>query len=58
MKDNRTELVMIGGSAGSLQVILELVRKLDADLDFPIVGCTSEGSVHKYFADTFAAVFY
>lgn len=37
MKYNRTELVMIGGSAGSLQVILELVRKLDADLDFPIV---------------------
>ncbi|SHK63620.1 chemotaxis protein CheB [Epilithonimonas mollis] len=37
MDNNSTELVIIGGSAGSLQVILELVRHLDAELDFPIV---------------------
>ncbi|RKE79588.1 two-component system chemotaxis response regulator CheB [Epilithonimonas arachidiradicis] len=35
--NGKTELVIIGGSAGSLQVILELVRGLDADLGFAIV---------------------
>lgn len=28
---------MIGGSAGSLQVILDLLKKLKKDLDFPII---------------------
>ncbi|GGG66345.1 chemotaxis protein CheB [Epilithonimonas arachidiradicis] len=37
MMNGKTELVIIGGSAGSLQVILELVRGLDADLGFAIV---------------------
>jgi len=32
-----TELVIIGGSAGSLQVIIELIRNLDTDLSFSIV---------------------
>lgn len=31
------ELVMIGGSAGSLQVILDLVKRLDGEFDFSIV---------------------
>lgn len=31
------ELVMIGGSAGSLQVILDLVKRLDGEFDFTIV---------------------
>ena len=31
------QLVMIGGSAGSLEVILQLLPNLDADLPFPIV---------------------
>lgn len=33
----KTELVVIGGSAGSLQVILETVKNLNVDLSFPIV---------------------
>lgn len=37
MEKIRTELVIIGGSAGSLQVILDLVRGLEKELDFPIV---------------------
>ncbi|MCG2792602.1 MAG: chemotaxis protein CheB [Weeksellaceae bacterium] len=36
-EDQKTELVVIGGSAGSLQVILETVKNLNADLGFPIV---------------------
>lgn len=36
-KDPHTELIVIGGSAGSLQVILEAVKNLKADLKFPIV---------------------
>jgi len=36
-KDPHTELIVIGGSAGSLQVILEAVKNLKADLRFPIV---------------------
>ena len=32
-----TELVVIGGSAGSLQVTLETIRTLKSDLKFPIV---------------------
>lgn len=31
------ELVIIGGSAGSLQVILDMLKKLDNNLDFSIV---------------------
>lgn len=31
------ELVVIGGSAGSLQVILEMVKNLKEDLNFPIL---------------------
>lgn len=37
MNEANTELVIIGGSAGSLQVILEMIKKLDIDLDFPMV---------------------
>ena len=33
----KTELVIIGGSAGSLQVIIELIRNLDSDLSFSII---------------------
>lgn len=33
----KTDLVVIGGSAGSLQVILEMVKNLSGDLTFPIV---------------------
>jgi len=33
----KTELIVIGGSAGSLQVILEMIRKLDEDLAVPIL---------------------
>jgi two-component system chemotaxis response regulator CheB len=36
-KDPITELIVIGGSAGSLQVILEMIRNLNGDLSFPIV---------------------
>lgn len=36
-KDPHTELIVIGGSAGSLQVILEAVKNLKAGLKFPIV---------------------
>lgn len=32
-----TELIVIGGSAGSLQVILEMIKKLDDKLRFPIL---------------------
>ncbi|CAD7816154.1 Chemotaxis response regulator protein-glutamate methylesterase [Chryseobacterium aquaeductus] len=32
-----TELIVIGGSAGSLQVIMEMIKNLDQNLDFPIV---------------------
>lgn len=32
-----TDLVVIGGSAGSLQVILTMVKNLNGDLNFPIV---------------------
>ena len=32
-----TDLVVIGGSAGSLQVILTMVKNLNGDLTFPIV---------------------
>lgn len=33
----QTELVVIGGSAGSLQVIMEVIKNLDETLDFIIV---------------------
>lgn len=32
-----TELIVIGGSAGSLQVILEMIKNLDESLNFPIL---------------------
>lgn len=35
-----TELVIIGGSAGSLQVILETIKNLNIDLSFPILIVT------------------
>lgn len=35
--DNRIQLVLIGGSAGSIQVILETLKNLNPDLGFPIV---------------------
>lgn len=35
--DFNTELVVIGGSAGSLQVILEMLKNLKDHLDFPMV---------------------
>lgn len=34
---NHTDLVVIGGSAGSLQVILEMIRHLRSHLDFSIL---------------------
>lgn len=37
INDFKTELVVIGGSAGSLQVILETVKNLNGDLCFPII---------------------
>lgn len=37
MKDLKTNLVVVGGSAGSLQVILTMVKDLGGDLNFPIV---------------------
>lgn len=37
MNDKKTELVIIGGSAGSLQVVLDLIKNLDAELGFPIL---------------------
>jgi two-component system, chemotaxis family, protein-glutamate methylesterase/glutaminase len=36
-KFNTTELVLIGGSAGSLQVILEFIKNLNRKVSFPIV---------------------
>ena len=33
----KTELIVIGGSAGSIQVILEMLKGLRNDFDFPIV---------------------
>jgi two-component system chemotaxis response regulator CheB len=37
IKTTNTELIVIGGSAGSLQVILEMIKKLDDGLNFAIV---------------------
>ncbi|WP_185097269.1 chemotaxis protein CheB [Chryseobacterium glaciei] len=37
MKNTDTKLIVIGGSAGSLQVILEMIKKLNIELKFPIV---------------------
>jgi len=34
---SRVELLLIGGSAGSLKVLLELLPRLRSDLEFPIV---------------------
>ncbi|KMQ68535.1 chemotaxis protein CheB [Chryseobacterium sp. FH2] len=36
-KNTNTELVVIGGSAGSLQVILEMLKKLKEKIRFPIL---------------------
>jgi two-component system chemotaxis response regulator CheB len=36
-KSSNTELVVIGGSAGSLQVILDMARKLNKEIGFPIL---------------------
>jgi len=36
-RDSGIELIVIGGSAGSLQVILEMIKKLNQPLRFPIV---------------------
>ncbi|MDH6251115.1 two-component system chemotaxis response regulator CheB [Chryseobacterium sp. H1D6B] len=35
--NNNIELVLIGGSAGSLQVILEMIKNLDEKISFPII---------------------
>jgi two-component system chemotaxis response regulator CheB len=37
MSISTTELVVIGGSAGSLQVILDMTRKLKKEIGFPIL---------------------
>ncbi|MFP3599130.1 chemotaxis protein CheB [Chryseobacterium sp. SIMBA_029] len=37
METKNTELVVIGGSAGSLQVILDMARKLNKEIGFPIL---------------------
>lgn len=37
METKNTELVVIGGSAGSLQVILDITRKLNKEIGFPIL---------------------
>ena len=34
---NPTELIVIGGSAGSLQVIMELIKNLNENLKVPIL---------------------
>lgn len=34
---SKTRLIVIGGSAGSLQVIMEMIKNLDDNLGFPIV---------------------
>lgn len=34
---SKTRLIVIGGSAGSLQVIMEMIKNLDNNLGFPIV---------------------
>lgn len=34
---NKTELIVIGGSAGSLQVIMEMIKNLDENLSFPVL---------------------
>ena len=36
-EDNKTELIVIGGSAGSLPVILEMLKNLKEHLDFSVV---------------------
>lgn len=36
-KIHNTELIVIGGSAGSLQVIMEMIKKVDENLGFPIL---------------------
>lgn len=36
-KSTDTDIILIGGSAGSLQVILEMIKKLDENLGIPIV---------------------
>ncbi|WP_027379586.1 chemotaxis protein CheB [Chryseobacterium daeguense] len=37
IQNTSTELVVIGGSAGSLQVILEMIKNLKEDMAFPIL---------------------
>lgn len=37
IKNTNTELIVIGGSAGSLQVILEMIKNLKNELAFPIL---------------------
>lgn len=36
-ESKNTELVLIGGSAGSLQVILEMIKNINEKLNFPII---------------------
>lgn len=36
-ESTNTELVLIGGSAGSLQVILEMIKNISEKLNFPII---------------------
>jgi len=36
-ESTNTKLVVIGGSAGSLQVILEMLKKLNIEIEFPIL---------------------
>jgi len=38
--NTNTELVVIGGSAGSLQVILEMIKNLNIEVNFPILLVT------------------
>jgi len=37
IKNTNTEMIIIGGSAGSLQVILEMIKSLNNNLHFPIL---------------------
>ncbi len=34
---NTTELIVIGGSAGSLQVIIEMIKQIDGNINFPVL---------------------
>ncbi len=56
---SKTRLIVIGGSAGSLQVIMEMIKNLDNNLGFSYrFGGSQKSSVYQYSSHFVAAVYY